>query len=181
MKDIVLKLVLVMVATVAVVTTYVWYANPSVSTPPGEAERHDEGFVPAPVSTYPNDQDTSFSILDQLQCSLEIQPQWNQQQEFLLQVNVQKPVGKAYFVSPVENSFVLFVNNHPWATATLERPHQPAHQRIDENTGSHNPILRFSPQIPDGAKLFLEWINYNQKTQTLERLRTATITATVGG
>lgn len=138
-------------------------------------------LVPVQLSSAPDDPDVCCSILDGAKLSIEVQPQWAQDREFLLQVNVVKPVGTAYFVNPVENSYILFVNNHPWATPTTLEADNHAQRLLNASIGSHHPSLRLPLGIPIGAEVVLEWVNYNLRTEQLERLRTAPITIRKAG
>lgn len=93
----------------------------------------------------------------------------------MLMVHVKKPVGKTYYINPVEESFILFVNDHPWAVADIRPPNRPAQQPLEANLSKHSPVLYFPPDLPDGAEVVLERTNYNLRTKTLERLRSATL------
>jgi hypothetical protein len=111
--------------------------------------------------------------LQQVSLSIEIQPQWPQKREFLLQVNVEKPTGTTYLVNPVEQSFILFVNDHPWAVPKIQNTRTAAQQALGPSISSHHPVLRFPLDIPDGAELVLEWVSYNLCSGKLERIRSA--------
>ncbi|MEM6499478.1 MAG: hypothetical protein AAF709_22485 [Pseudomonadota bacterium] len=129
----------------------------------------------------PTDPAVCCSILQNISLSIEIQPQWNQEHQFLLQVNVEKPIGTTYCVNPVEQSFILFVDGHPWATPEFHQPTTPAQDTLKPSLGSRHSVLRFPPDIPDGAELVIEWINYNLRTGQLERLRSQPLTVTSAG
>lgn len=129
----------------------------------------------------PTDPDVRCSILKDVSLSIEIQPQWTQEREFLLQVNVEKLVGAAYLVNPVEQSYILFVDGHPWAVPESHQANAAAQQTLRPGISSHHPVLRFPPDIPDGAELVIEWINDNLRTNQLERLRSPPLIVKIAG
>ncbi len=129
----------------------------------------------------PKDPDVCCSILQNVSLSLEIQPQWDQERQFFLQVNVEKPVGTTYCVNPVEQSFILFVDGHPWAIAEIHQANVAAQVTLESSLSSHHPLLRFPPDIPQGAELVIEWVNYNLRNGQMERLRSQPLTVNGAG
>ena len=111
------------------------------------------------------------SILQDLQISMEIQPQWKQETEFLFQVNLQKPLGTTYLVDGLEHSCLLYVNNRP-RVLLREEPCSDVRCVLGPDMGSLHPLFRIPPEIPAGSELAVEWINYNPRTKEIERLRT---------
>jgi len=111
------------------------------------------------------------SILQGLQISMEIQPQWKQETEFLFQVNLQKPLGTAYLVDGLENSCLLYVNNRP-RVLLQEEPCSEVRCMLGPDMASLHRLFRMPPGIAAGSELSIEWINYNPRTKEIERLRT---------
>ena len=112
------------------------------------------------------------SILRGLKVSLEIQPQWKQDKEFLIQVNLEKPLGKTYLVDRMEQSCILYVNKRPRALLRQRGRHGDVRTLLKEGYGSYHPLFRIAPDIPDNSELMVEWVNYNPRTNVIERLRT---------
>jgi hypothetical protein len=117
------------------------------------------------------DPKVSTSILKGLKISLEIQPQWKQGQEFILQINLEKPLGEKFLVDAVTESCLLYVNNHPKNLLRQDGSRVDSRELLEENLGSSHPVFRITPDIPDRAELMLEWINYNPRTGEIEKLR----------
>lgn len=135
-------------------------------------EPHQNRYL-AVAQPLPSDPKVCCSILKDLSISIEIQPQWTQKQEFCLMVNVEKPLGKTYFVNPVEQSYILFVNDQPWKVSEIRKPNVAEQISLEVGVGSLHRLLRFTPEIPDGAELVVEWVNRNLRTGQMERLRSA--------
>ena len=117
----------------------------------------------------PIERNIQCSILKEIKFSIEVQPQWKQEKEFLLQVNLIKPLGETYLVTPLSESFILFVDNHPWALSPTPKK-SPTQRLVRPEMGSSHDILRFFPDIPKGSEIYLEWISYNVRTRQVERL-----------
>jgi hypothetical protein len=111
------------------------------------------------------------SILQGLTISCETQSQWKQDKELLLQVNLDKPLGKTYLVDAVERSCVLYANRRPIALLRQDDHRRDPLSLLEADCASFHFVFRLIDDIPDGAELMIEWLNYNPRTKQLERLQ----------
>ena len=111
------------------------------------------------------------SILQDLKISCEVQPQWKQDKEFLIQVNLEKPHGKTYLVDAIEQSCILYVNRRPHGLLRQDDHSRDVRCLLKANLGSRHPVFRIEPDIPVNSELMVEWANYNPRTQQIETLQ----------
>lgn len=127
------------------------------------------------IAAAEKDRSVSTSILRGFKISLEIQPQWKQEKDFLIQVNLEKELDKTYLVDSISQSCLLFVNNRLWSVLRQDQEMPTARELLPAELGSSHPVFHIAPNIPDHAELMVEWVNYNSKTGEIETLKSQSV------
>lgn len=120
------------------------------------------------------DQDSAVktTILEGLQLSIEIQPQWIENSEItVFQLNLEKSLGERFLVDNFDQTSILYVNNRPYKL--LQKPTGLQQREVLEaETASRHCIHRLDHSISLDSLLMVEWCNYNSRTGNMEKLRT---------
>lgn len=114
------------------------------------------------------------SILEGFQISIKAErPSQPQAYKVLLYVHVEHPFGRRHLVDDPGQSCVLYVNGRPSEILRHYQDGDDPRIEMEPSLGSTHPVFRLPRELPKGAMLEVEWINYNPRTGQSERLRSA--------